>query len=48
MVGFHAVVATARGLRFVRLDPEWYGFDPIHIRPQAGKKLPEGGRVWLY
>jgi hypothetical protein len=26
-------LAAARGLRFVRLHPEWYGVDPIHIRP---------------
>lgn len=23
----------AHGVRFVELRPEWYGFDPIHIRP---------------
>jgi hypothetical protein len=28
-----ARLASARGLRHVRLDPDWYGFDPIHIRP---------------
>lgn len=28
-----AELAAARGLRFCRLRPEWYGFDPIHIRP---------------
>jgi hypothetical protein len=27
-----AVIAARRGLRLVRLRPEWYGFDPIHIR----------------
>lgn len=27
-----ASLATARGLRFFRLQPEWYGFDPIHFR----------------
>ena len=26
-------IATARRLRFVHLKPEWYGADPIHIRP---------------
>jgi hypothetical protein len=26
-------LAAARGLRFFRMRPEWYGFDPIHIRP---------------
>jgi hypothetical protein len=28
-----ADLASARGLRFSRLNPEWYGIDPIHIRP---------------
>lgn len=28
-----AVMASQRGLRFVRMRPEWYGVDPIHIRP---------------
>jgi hypothetical protein len=27
-------LAVAEGLRFFRLRPEWYGFDPIHIRPR--------------
>ncbi len=27
-----AKLAPARGVRFFRLDPAWYGFDPIHIR----------------
>jgi hypothetical protein len=27
-----AELARARGVRLVRLDPAWYGFDPIHIR----------------
>jgi hypothetical protein len=26
-------LARARGARFVQLRPEWYGIDPIHIRP---------------
>ena len=26
-------MACRRSLRLVRLRPEWYGFDPIHIRP---------------
>jgi hypothetical protein len=26
-------LAAARGLRFVAMDADWYGFDPIHIRP---------------
>jgi hypothetical protein len=28
-----AGLATASGARFFQLDPSWYGFDPIHIRP---------------
>ena len=28
-----AALAAERGARFCRLDPSWYGFDPIHIRP---------------
>ena len=28
-----AALAAARSIRFFRLNPEWYGFDPIHIRP---------------
>jgi len=28
-----AQLASSRGLRFVPMEPEWYGFDPIHIRP---------------
>jgi hypothetical protein len=31
-VGLEAL-ALERGLGFLRLRPEWYGFDPIHIRP---------------
>jgi hypothetical protein len=27
-----AALATARGVRLFRLDPAWYGWDPIHIR----------------
>jgi hypothetical protein len=87
-------LAATRGVRFVHLNPDWYGFDPIHIRvaarrtawqeivgsevngvrrsrvealrlllmpperqwlfgverfrPQAGKALRSGSRVWLY
>jgi hypothetical protein len=26
-------LAAARGVSFFRLKPEWYGVDPIHIRP---------------
>jgi hypothetical protein len=92
-----ARLAEARRLRFLRLDPEWYGFDPIHFRlgrwytawqqileveaapgtrervavletarlyslfpeeqwllglaqrrPQTGRPLKHGGRIWLY
>ncbi len=28
-----AELAAARGLKFFRLNPSWYGVDPIHIRP---------------
>jgi len=28
-----AALASSRGVRFVHLNPGWYGFDPIHIRP---------------
>jgi hypothetical protein len=28
-----ATIASARRLTFFRLNPVWYGFDPIHIRP---------------
>jgi hypothetical protein len=28
-------LATARAVRFVHLSPDWYGFDPIHIRAAA-------------
>jgi hypothetical protein len=28
-----ASLAKAYGAAFFRLDPEWYGFDPIHVRP---------------
>jgi hypothetical protein len=27
-------LAASEALRFFRLRPEWYGFDPIHIRPR--------------
>jgi hypothetical protein len=29
-----AAIAAARGAAFFRLKPEWYGVDPIHIRPR--------------
>lgn len=28
-----AALACSRGVRLFHLDPAWYGFDPIHIRP---------------
>lgn len=28
-----AELSAAHGATFIRLDPAWYGFDPIHIRP---------------
>lgn len=28
-----AALAETRAVRLFRLKPEWYGFDPIHIRP---------------
>lgn len=28
-----AELATSRGVRLCRLEPTWYGIDPIHIRP---------------
>jgi len=28
-----AELASAHGLRLFHLDPAWYGFDPIHVRP---------------
>jgi hypothetical protein len=28
-----AELSIARGIRLFRLDPAWYGLDPIHIRP---------------
>lgn len=30
-----AKLSTSRGVRLVRLDPAWYGLDPIHIRPSV-------------
>jgi hypothetical protein len=29
-----AALAAARGARFVALRPEWYGLDPVHVRPR--------------
>jgi hypothetical protein len=46
-----ARLAAARGATFVQLEPAWYGFDPIHIRPSMwsrawqqilGAHLPAG------
>lgn len=28
-----AALAAARSVHFFRLNPDWYGFDPIHMRP---------------
>jgi hypothetical protein len=28
-----AALAASQGARFVGLRPEWYGFDPVHVRP---------------
>jgi hypothetical protein len=28
-----ALLAETYGAKFFRLDPAWYGFDPIHVRP---------------
>jgi hypothetical protein len=42
-------IARAEGLRLVHLRPEWYGVDPIHIRPRfwpsAWREIlvPQGG-----
>jgi len=33
-----AAIAAARGLRFVRLKSDWYGVDPIHIRPSKWRE----------
>ncbi|MEO8501919.1 MAG: SGNH/GDSL hydrolase family protein [Vicinamibacteria bacterium] len=30
-----AGLAASKGLRFVNLRPEWYGVDPIHLRPRV-------------
>jgi hypothetical protein len=29
-----AAIAAEHDVRFCRLKPEWYGVDPIHIRPR--------------
>ena len=33
-----ASLSGASGTRFLRLDPNWYGFDPIHIRPSRWRE----------
>lgn len=37
----HGLVTLAEtyGARLVRLDPAWYGFDPIHIRPSLWRPV---------
>ncbi len=32
-------MAADRGLRFVQLQPEWYGWDPIHFRYQHWRRI---------
>jgi hypothetical protein len=46
-----ADLAAARSLTFFRLNPGWYGFDPIHIRPYQWRRawqeilgVPPGAR----
>jgi hypothetical protein len=42
-------LAAERGLRLVRLNPDWYGVDPIHMRPaiwnQAWQEIVRGHRT---
>lgn len=33
-----AKLSGARGARFLQLDPAWYGFDPIHVRPSLWRQ----------
>jgi hypothetical protein len=33
-----ADLAAARSIQFFRLNPGWYGFDPIHIRPYQWRR----------
>lgn len=53
-----ANLAVTHGIRFFRLDPAWYGFDPIHIHPSCwrpawqeilGTPSPahDNGRSWM-
>lgn len=44
-------MAAERGLRFVRLRPEWYGWDPVHFRARFwrrawGEFLGLDSRAW--
>ena len=32
-------VAASSGLRFVAMQPDWYGMDPIHIRPSLWQSV---------
>jgi len=32
-----AELSSAQGAKLTRLDPAWYGFDPIHVRPSRWK-----------
>jgi hypothetical protein len=32
-------MAATRGLRFVRLQHEWYGWDPVHFRPRYRRRM---------
>jgi len=41
-------LSTTRGVRLFRLNPAWYGVDPIHVRPSLSRSVwPEilGARV---
>src|SRR5262245_34001192 len=31
-------LSSSHGVRLIRLDPAWYGFDPIHIRPSLWRR----------
>jgi hypothetical protein len=53
-----SALASARGLQFVTMRPEWYGVDPIHIRPAlwhpawqhilgSGITSPRGDGTWF-
>jgi hypothetical protein len=33
-----ADLSSAHGVRLFRLDPAWYGFDPIHVRPSLWRQ----------